>query len=189
MDWILRNLICIGVSCRFAKTQKKPKELHENTGFNLQNRHNSSPSSGLPWAADREVDRRRRRRLGRLGTTAKRGIRREGGGDPVAGLTHGGRQPKRRNRRRTSLIPAGRRRRRLRREVALLAGRGGGARAARRGAASPFMGRRRGRARLPRRWRRRLGLWPVPDGPWAGRRLGRGGGKRVGSGLWLGPNR
>jgi hypothetical protein len=34
---------------------KKPKELHGTTGSNLQNCHNSSPSSGLPWVADREV--------------------------------------------------------------------------------------------------------------------------------------
>jgi hypothetical protein len=35
--------------------KKKPKELHGTTGSYLQNCHNSSPTSGLPWAADREV--------------------------------------------------------------------------------------------------------------------------------------
>jgi hypothetical protein len=35
--------------------KNNPKELHENIGFNLQNRQNSSSSSGQPWTANKKL--------------------------------------------------------------------------------------------------------------------------------------
>jgi hypothetical protein len=51
----LRNLIVKGGFVQMCIDTKKPKELHGATGSNLQNCNNSSPSSSLPWVADREV--------------------------------------------------------------------------------------------------------------------------------------